>query len=129
VRAATRILQLNIGLYCNQVSWRAARPPPRARADHRPPARAAGRPSSPPRAPLQACTHCHVESSPKRSEAMSRQLLERCLQLLRDNPSVRTLDITGGAPEFHPEFRHEFPPTPTPTPQTRLRPAAAARAC
>ncbi len=37
VRARTRVLQLNIGLYCNQ-----------------------------------ACTHCHVESSPKRTEMMDK---------------------------------------------------------
>lgn len=54
----------------------------------------------------QACTHCHVESSPRRSEAMDRATVERCLAVMAASPSLRVLDITGGAPEFHPDFRY-----------------------
>ncbi len=54
------VLQLNIGLYCNQ-----------------------------------ACTHCHVESSPRRKEMMDRETAERCLEILKNSPSVHTLDLTG----------------------------------
>ena len=53
----------------------------------------------------QACTHCHVESSPKRTEMMDRSVAERCLSLLRASPSVSTLDLTGGAPELNSQFR------------------------
>ena len=52
-----------------------------------------------------ACHHCHVESGPKRTEAMDRRGIERILELLEINPQIETLDITGGAPEMHPEFR------------------------
>jgi radical SAM/Cys-rich protein len=52
-----------------------------------------------------ACHHCHVGAGPRRREAMDRRGVERVLALLRGSPSVRTLDLTGGAPELHPEFR------------------------
>jgi radical SAM/Cys-rich protein len=52
-----------------------------------------------------ACHHCHVESGPKRSEQLDRRGVERILALLERNPDVETLDITGGAPELHPDFR------------------------
>ena len=55
----------------------------------------------------QACSHCHVESSPLRTEAMDRRTAERCLHLLAGSAaSVRTLDLTGGAPELNPQFRY-----------------------
>ena len=69
-RADPEILQLNIGLYCNQ-----------------------------------ACNHCHVESSPKRTESMSMEIAMRCLELLDRSESFKTLDLTGGAPELNPTFR------------------------
>jgi radical SAM/Cys-rich protein len=69
-RKLPKVLQLNIGLYCNQ-----------------------------------ACVHCHVESSPLRSEAMTAETAARCLELLKNTPSITTLDITGGAPELNPNFR------------------------
>lgn len=69
-RRQSTVLQLNIGLYCNQ-----------------------------------ACAHCHVESSPRRSEAMSDEVAERCLHLFENSPSVMTVDLTGGAPELNPAFR------------------------
>ncbi len=52
-----------------------------------------------------ACHHCHVESGPKRREALDERGCERILELLERNPSVDTLDLTGGAPELHPHFR------------------------
>lgn len=53
----------------------------------------------------QACRHCHVESSPIRTEKMSREVLERILELLDQSSEVQTIDITGGAPELHSDFR------------------------
>jgi radical SAM/Cys-rich protein len=52
-----------------------------------------------------ACHHCHVESGPKRVERLDRRGIERIIELLERNPDVATLDITGGAPELHPDFR------------------------
>lgn len=53
---------------------------------------------------LQACSHCHVESSPLRTEAMDRATAVRCLELMEDalEDGLHTLDITGGAPELSP---------------------------
>jgi len=53
-----------------------------------------------------ACTHCHVEAGPKRTETMDRETADRILTLLRGSPSVATVDLTGGAPELNPQFRH-----------------------
>ncbi len=52
----------------------------------------------------QACHHCHVDASPKRTEQMSRATVDRCLEILARNESVTKLDITGGAPELNPHF-------------------------
>ncbi len=52
-----------------------------------------------------ACRHCHVESGPLRSEKMDRRGCERIIELLEANPQVGLLDITGGAPELHEDFR------------------------
>jgi radical SAM/Cys-rich protein len=52
----------------------------------------------------QACHHCHVDASPKRTEQMSRATVDRCLEILARNPAVTKLDITGGAPELNPHF-------------------------
>ncbi len=77
IRGAAKILQLNIGLYCNQ-----------------------------------ACSHCHVESSPLRKEMMDRATADRCLHLAQQAASqgeLTTLDITGGAPELNSQFRYAGP--------------------
>eukprot|EP00093_Oithona_nana_P011141 11141.XXX_772797_774448_1 [CDS] Oithona nana genome sequencing. len=70
-RRATEVLQLNVGLYCNQ-----------------------------------ACSHCHVESSPKRTEVMSLEVAQRCIDIMRNSPSIKSVDLTGGAPELCPQFRY-----------------------
>jgi len=69
-RGVCKVLQINIGLYCNQ-----------------------------------ACTHCHVESSPLRTEMAPGAVIDRLLLLLRNSPQVEMLDITGGAPEMNRGFR------------------------
>lgn len=53
----------------------------------------------------QACLHCHVEAGPNRTESMSDTTFDRVLMLLRRSLDIRTVDITGGAPELHPRFR------------------------
>lgn len=52
-----------------------------------------------------ACHHCHVESGPKRTEAMDARVVGRVLELLANNPQLDTLDLTGGAPEMSEHFR------------------------
>ena len=52
----------------------------------------------------QACTHCHVDSSPWRTEQMSLESVDRCLEILGENDCIRNLDLTGGAPELNPHF-------------------------
>jgi radical SAM/Cys-rich protein len=74
VREPTTILQVNIGLYCNQ-----------------------------------ACSHCHVESSPlRREEVMSEAVAARLVELIdasKKKSAIKTLDVTGGAPELMAQFR------------------------
>lgn len=53
----------------------------------------------------QACKHCHVDASPKRTEIMSRETIDAVLRALREF-RIPVLDITGGAPELNPSFRH-----------------------
>lgn len=52
----------------------------------------------------QTCTHCHVDAGPDRKEKTSRAVLENCLDAIKAH-SIGTVDLTGGAPEMHPEFR------------------------
>ena len=52
----------------------------------------------------QACKHCHVDASPKRTEIMPPEVVEACLNVVRKY-KIPTLDITGGAPEMIPDFR------------------------
>ncbi len=52
-----------------------------------------------------ACTHCHVESGPKRVEALDARGIGRLIELMDTAPALHTLDLTGGAPELHPQFR------------------------
>jgi radical SAM/Cys-rich protein len=52
----------------------------------------------------QACKHCHVDASPKRTEQMDLRTVDRCLKVLAQYDSIANLDITGGAPELNPHF-------------------------
>lgn len=52
----------------------------------------------------QSCSHCHVNAGPWRTEMMEEEhikLIPKVLQTLKLN----CLDLTGGAPELHPQFR------------------------
>ena len=52
----------------------------------------------------QECAHCHVMSSPRRTEEMSWQTMEEILRVA-ETIGCRFVDITGGAPELNPHFR------------------------
>jgi radical SAM/Cys-rich protein len=50
------------------------------------------------------CSHCHVNAGPRRSESMSAANIELIITLAQAG-LFTTLDLTGGAPELHPQFR------------------------
>ena len=52
-----------------------------------------------------ACTHCHVEAGPHRTEELTPAILEQLLEVLDRFPQIRTVDLTGGAPEMNYGFR------------------------
>lgn len=63
------ILQVNIGLMCNQ-----------------------------------HCAHCHLGSSPERKERMDWSTMQHVIDAA-EKLSVKAVDITGGSPEIHPDFK------------------------
>ena len=50
------------------------------------------------------CRHCHVNSSPRRTEAMSWDTMAAVLEHAK-SLSTEIIDITGGAPEMHAHFK------------------------
>lgn len=52
-----------------------------------------------------SCVHCHVNAGPKRTESMSRETIAQVL-VLAEAVNIHSLDLTGGAPEMHPDFRY-----------------------
>jgi len=52
----------------------------------------------------QSCVHCHVNAGPHRTEQMEHETVEAVLAFI-ETARVRTLDLTGGAPELNPYFR------------------------
>jgi len=52
----------------------------------------------------QACLHCHVNAGPGREELMVDEVIELIPQVLAVR-QIETLDLTGGAPELHHNFR------------------------
>ncbi|MBF0182997.1 MAG: arsenosugar biosynthesis radical SAM protein ArsS [Magnetococcales bacterium] len=50
------------------------------------------------------CRHCHLAASPRRSESMSWPVIEQALQLVAAS-GCQEVDLTGGAPEYHPHLR------------------------
>ncbi|MBC7750597.1 MAG: arsenosugar biosynthesis radical SAM protein ArsS [Candidatus Saccharibacteria bacterium] len=53
----------------------------------------------------QSCVHCHVSASPYRTEMMSRELIDLIPKVLSAQ-EIKILDLTGGAPEMHQDFRY-----------------------
>jgi radical SAM/Cys-rich protein len=52
-----------------------------------------------------ACTHCHVEAGPNRTEEISEEICAQLIELIQRHPQIRTVDLTGGAPEMLRGFR------------------------
>jgi radical SAM/Cys-rich protein len=51
------------------------------------------------------CVHCHVNAGPRRKEIMTRDTIDRILDWF-GRTEIATIDLTGGAPEMIPDFRH-----------------------
>jgi radical SAM/Cys-rich protein len=51
------------------------------------------------------CVHCHVSAGPRRKEQMNRETAQQVIAYLRVS-GLKTLDLTGGAPELNPHFRY-----------------------
>jgi radical SAM/Cys-rich protein len=52
----------------------------------------------------QSCVHCHVNAGPTRTEMMDAETLRLIPEVLQAR-NIKTLDLTGGAPELHGSFR------------------------
>ena len=52
----------------------------------------------------QSCVHCHVNAGPNRTEMMDAETMALIPQVLAAR-GIGALDLTGGAPELHPDFR------------------------
>jgi radical SAM/Cys-rich protein len=52
-----------------------------------------------------SCVHCHVDAGPTRTELMDLDTVGEVLSVL-EKFRFTTLDLTGGAPELNPHFRH-----------------------
>lgn len=51
------------------------------------------------------CGHCHVDAGPDRREIMTRETIDACLAAVKSS-EIKTVDLTGGAPEMNPEFKY-----------------------
>jgi radical SAM/Cys-rich protein len=51
-----------------------------------------------------ACVHCHVNAGPHRKELITSENLNRTIDWF-EQTDIPTLDLTGGTPEMHPDFR------------------------
>jgi len=51
----------------------------------------------------QSCLHCHVNAGPRRTEIMPKDIVQQVLDFLAHR-AIKTLDLTGGAPEMNPHF-------------------------
>ncbi len=51
----------------------------------------------------QICLHCHVNAGPKRKEIMDRETIDQIIEFIKSE-NIKTLDLTGGAPEMNPHF-------------------------
>ncbi len=52
-----------------------------------------------------ACSHCHVEASPKRTEELTPEICDQLIELIHQFPQIKIVDLTGGAPEMNYGFK------------------------
>lgn len=53
-----------------------------------------------------SCRHCHVNAGPQCTEIMTKEVFEKCFEILKESPEISTIDITGGAPEINPYLKN-----------------------
>lgn len=68
----------------------------------------------------QHCTHCHVSASSAGSKIMSKEVIREVVDFLKNQEGL-VLDITGGSPELHPNFRFFIEKTRKLTPRLIVR--------
>jgi len=52
-----------------------------------------------------ACSHCHVEASPKRTEELTPEICQQLIEVIERFPQLQVVDLTGGAPEMNYGFK------------------------
>ena len=52
-----------------------------------------------------SCSHCHVEAGPHRTEELSRSVCQQLIEVINRFDQIKTVDLTGGAPEMNYGFR------------------------
>jgi len=52
-----------------------------------------------------SCSHCHVEAGPHRTEELSTTVCDQLLSVIHRFDQIKTVDLTGGAPEMNYGFR------------------------
>lgn len=52
-----------------------------------------------------ACNHCHVEAGPQRTEELNPEVCQDLITLIEKFPQIKTVDLTGGAPEMNYGFK------------------------
>ncbi|MHC4571110.1 MAG: arsenosugar biosynthesis radical SAM (seleno)protein ArsS [Planctomycetota bacterium] len=52
----------------------------------------------------QSCAHCHIKGGPTGKKIMSKAVMKKIINFLRNHPGL-CVDITGGCPELNPDFR------------------------
>ena len=52
-----------------------------------------------------SCPHCHVNAGSRTTRVMPRVVMQKIINFPENHEGV-TIDITGGAPELHPDFRY-----------------------
>ncbi|MBD2693356.1 arsenosugar biosynthesis radical SAM (seleno)protein ArsS [Anabaena catenula] len=52
-----------------------------------------------------ACSHCHVEASPIRTEELSLEICQQLISLISNFSEIKIVDLTGGAPEMNYGFK------------------------
>lgn len=52
-----------------------------------------------------ACSHCHVEAGPKRTEELSPEVCQELIELICRFLQIKIVDLTGGAPEMNYGFK------------------------
>jgi len=68
----------------------------------------------------QTCRHCHLDASPGREEMMIRETMNQVIEFARCG-HFETIDITGGAPELHPDLGNFIKSVSHCAPKTILR--------